>query len=309
VEPAGKLLAAAKSAAGKLKNVWFDFNIEERERRRDRLVAWDKHLERARRKLAEASADAEANLLAGMALGPGLGDWDNGLSFLARGGALAARIAKLEKAEPRSPEDRLALAEAWWNLAAVPENPDDPAPRDQREAARERAFFWYEQALPGLKGVARVEVENRIGERSPRYLSDLQELEARVGHGEFGKGGKVGSGAGDITVNGLASPHGLYLHGTQQGDSFVRYRLGGRYKKLEALVALNDSADRPHTAVTFIVEGDGKVLWKSAPIKQARRPQALTVDIAGVAELKLLVRCPGHYHMTHAVWLEPAVVR
>lgn len=300
-----RLVEAAKGAARKAQNPWLAFHVEEREDLIARLDASRKEVAQASAKLKEAPSDPEANRMLGELLCFQLGRWKAGLPHLAKADDVGLRrIAGLELDQPGLAERQAALGAEWWAFA-------EGVPRRQlKEPCRERAFHWYEMALPGLSGISRVEIEKRLEERRRRSLSDMQELDARVGHGEFGKGGKIGgSSAGDITVNGIGSPRGLYMHGTASGFSRVTYKLGGRYKKLEAFVALNDSADRPWSHSTFIVEGDGKTLWKSKPIGERGKPQQCAVNIGGVDSLTLLVHCPGHHHMTHAVWLEPVVVK
>ncbi len=300
------LLGVAKAAVRKSQNVWLTFNADVREKRLDRLFRWEKEVTRAFDRWNEAPEDPEANQVLGELLCLGQGDWKTGLAYLARGSKAALKdLAKEELRGPRSSEEQAALGASWWELSSTASRPDF------KESSQERAFSWYERSLPGLSGIAKTAVEKRLEERPRCYLSMMQELDPRVGHGEFGKSGSMGpsEGSGKIAVNGLRSPFGLYMHGTPQGYSSVGYRLGGRYKKLEAFVALNDSADRPWSASTFIVEGDGKVLWKSKPIADRGKPQRCTVNIAGVDLLNLLVHCPGHHHMSHAVWLEPVVER
>jgi hypothetical protein len=303
---AGKrLVEAAKGAARKAQNPWLMFHVEERRDLVLRLDASRKEVVQAQGKLKEAPSDPEASRTLGEIQCFQLGRWKAGLPHLARANDVGLRrIAGLDLEEPGQVERQAALAGEWWTFA------EGTSRREVKDACRERAFHWYQKALPGLSGISRVEVEKRLAEKPRRSLSDFQEVDARVGHGEFGKGGKLGGAStGDIEVNGIGSPGGLYMHGTHSGFSRVTYKLGRRYKKLEAFVALNDSSDRPWSHSTFIVEGDGRTLWKSKPIGERGKPQQCSVSIGGIDALTLLVHCPGHHHMAHAVWLEPVVVK
>ena len=82
--------------------------------------------------------------------------WEDGLPLLARSESLRlAEVAKLELNEPRTSEDQLAVADAWWRLA-------DSEDR-YRMAMRSRAAFWYKQVLPGLPaGIERIKAETRL---------------------------------------------------------------------------------------------------------------------------------------------------
>ena len=78
---------------------------------------------------------------------------------------------------------------------------------------------------------------------------------------------------------------------------------------LEASVAIDDKVSR-NTPLTFRVLGDGKVLWKSAPVEAKGQPQACKVGVRGIDKLELFVDCPGESPgAAHAVWVEPRLHR
>jgi hypothetical protein len=89
------------------------------------------------------------------------GDWAAGLPVLAEFGDDPLRgLARRDLARPEATEDRLALADGWWDLAA----------RETGLAAaraRHRAADWYRQALPGLTGSSKLRADRRIAEVSP----------------------------------------------------------------------------------------------------------------------------------------------
>ncbi len=60
--------------------------------------------------------------------------------------------------------------------------------------------------------------------------------------------------------------------------------------------------------LTFLVLGDGKVLWKSDLVDTARSVQDCKVDVGGIDVLELRVDCPGSGVNAHAVWLDPRVL-
>jgi hypothetical protein len=77
------------------------------------------------------------------------------------------------------------------------------------------------------------------------------------------------------------------------------------YKKFQGSVGLNDVASESKTAVVFRIQGDGKELWKSEPVKALRDGEKFDVDVTGVRELTLLVDCPGDNFGALAEWVEP----
>src|SRR5262249_20048512 len=131
-----------------------------------------------------------------------------------------------------------------------------------------------------------------------QYLSDMAEFDVIVAEGRFAKKGNLGysaGGSGRITVNGKESPNGLSMHAPSNGHAAAKYKLGKTAQLFISSVALNDSAGKTPTSLTFLVLGDGEVLWKSKPINGARLVDECKVDVNGVDVLELRVDCPGSY--------------
>jgi formylglycine-generating enzyme required for sulfatase activity len=177
----------------------------------------------------------------------------------------------------------------------------------------------------GFRVVLPLPAEERV-----QYLSDMAEYDVRVCDGppgvrRFAKGGRLGYGEGDprygfgrIKVNGRESPHGLSMCALPNTYSAAKYDLRGSARTFITSVALNDSAGGPGrppgdgripTPLTFIVLGDGKVLWSSTPVDTARVAQDCTVDVTGLSVLELRVECPGSEINAQAVWLEPRLLK
>lgn len=148
-------------------------------------------------------------------------------------------------------------------------------------------------------------------EQSKRtYLSDMQELDARVGYGTFAKKGQLGFEANklrDIRVGGIAYVNGLSLHPPANGFSNVRYRLDKTAQTFHAEVAINDSSSGPQSALMFEVVSDGKSLWRSQPLQARNKKLACQVDVAQVDILELRITSLGGSAMAHGVWLDPYV--
>jgi hypothetical protein len=162
------------------------------------------------------------------------------------------------------------------------------------------------------------------GANRSHYLSDMDAFDVKVAEGRFRNKGNLGYGDGDprygngrITVNGRQSPNGLSMCPDSNTHAGAKYRLGRAARTFLASVALNDSAGAPGrppgdgripTPLTFLVLGDGRLLWKSKPVDTARRVQECEVGVAGVEVLELRVDCPGSCVNAQAVWLEPRVL-
>jgi hypothetical protein len=188
-----------------------------------------------------------------------------------------------------------------------------------------RSFTVKRGGNPAL----RVELKPLAPGREVRYLSDMQEFGVKVVEGppgvpRFAKKGDLGYGEGDpryangrVSVNGRQSPNGLSMCPDSNTYACAKYKLGMGAHTFLASVALNDSAGgagldpgvgRIPTALTFVVLGDGKVLWKSRPVEVARKVQQCEVALTGVEVLELRVDCPGDNTNAQAVWLEPRVL-
>jgi hypothetical protein len=59
----------------------------------------------------------------------------------------------------------------------------------------------------------------------------------------------------------------------------------------------------------FVVEGDGKELWRSGPVKADEDPKPALVNIAGVRILSLRVVGPERRSRLQAAWVEPHLSR
>ncbi|MBL8795821.1 MAG: protein kinase [Planctomycetia bacterium] len=142
----------------------------------------------------------------------------------------------------------------------------------------------------------------------PVFLSDLPELDAKVGHGKFAKKGELGYDNRRIVVKGLPSENGLSMHPPANGFSTVSYPLSKKFQTFKATAAINDSVANSETALTFQVLGDGKLLWKSRPLKNKGDTQECPVSVASIDKLSREVRCPGGSGRAHAVWVDPQLL-
>ncbi len=132
------------------------------------------------------------------------------------------------------------------------------------------------------------------------YLSDLPEVDAKVGWGRFGKKGMLGYGVNPgeidspITFQGQRDPEALSTAPSPFQAGTVKYRLNGQYKLFKASIACNDLDKQEwgsRQPMTFRVYGDGDLLWVSEPVRAVDRKQDVRLSVEGVNELELRVEC------------------
>jgi len=83
-------------------------------------------------------------------------DWDRGLPMLAAGSDREAKALALKELAGISMSDaQVALGNRWWEFAEKEKGLE-------RDRIREHAISWYDEAMPGLEGLAKAKVEKRI---------------------------------------------------------------------------------------------------------------------------------------------------
>lgn len=139
------------------------------------------------------------------------------------------------------------------------------------------------------------------------YLSDLPETDVKVEQNWFFKNGR-GPAEGFIMVNNIPSAKGLFVHPPSSSFSLVGYDLKEHYEKFETTAAINDTG-KSASPLTFTVLGDARTLWTSKPLRQAGQIDECKIDVSGVKRLELRVDCPGANTRSHAVWLDPRLLK
>jgi len=113
---------------------------------------------KAREALAKNADDPAANLEYGLFLCLVRGQWEKGLPHLARGTEGPYRTAATrDLGGPAAAAEQAGVGDLWWDLA-------DKEPAATKPAARARAMHWYDKALAGLDGLAKVRAEKRLAE-------------------------------------------------------------------------------------------------------------------------------------------------
>ena len=105
-------------------------------------------------------SNAEAAAKFGMFLCFIKGDWDTGLPLLTKGGpATLQEVAALDLAGANNNQERVAIGDVWWELSELARK------GSYRQAARDRAVSWYQQAYETMPdSLERIHVKSRMDE-------------------------------------------------------------------------------------------------------------------------------------------------
>ena len=137
-------------------------------------------------------------------------------------------------------------------------------------------------------------------------LDDLDYASASQGWGMLEAGKSVAGN--QLSIGGKAFAHGLGTHATSE----IVYELDGGYTNFAAWVGVDDflknHPEAPKASVVFQVFGDGTKLFDSGVMRINDPAKHVSVDVAGVQELKLVVTDAGDgISCDHADWAEPVL--
>jgi alpha-galactosidase len=108
-----------------------------------------------------------------------------------------------------------------------------------------------------------------------------------------------------LKVAGKSYDRGVGTH----AESYFRIELGGKGKSLKALVGLDDGGPGSWgTGVRFWIEGDGKILARSRPMRRRQAPQPIEADLTGVKAVTLVAVASGFGVLgDYADWLDAQI--
>jgi eukaryotic-like serine/threonine-protein kinase len=114
-----------------------------------------------------------------------------------------------------------------------------------------------------------------------------------------------------IRIEGKELPFGIFMHPPhpREGSANLTYRLGKDFATFTAEVSLHDGPVNSETPLSFEVQGDGQLLWKSRRVLSRADRQLCTVSVEGVDQLTIAVSCSGEPRGAHAVWIDPRLER
>ncbi|QDT96514.1 NPCBM/NEW2 domain protein [Gimesia aquarii] len=260
-------------------------------------------VEKNHKKLKQDVNDSKSATIYGKFVALYLNQWKEGLFWLAKGDDTSYRtLAKKELSNSNDEATTLAIANGWLQLA---ENEKGLAKR----TLELHAYDLYRRAWSSSLGADRARIDAMMNKLPIRYLNHMVETDVNKGPWPLGKNGSSGNGNPIFTVNNLEFPNGLGLHPPDNGSARVRYNLNSQYKTFETGIAIMDDTYVFRGTIYFWVVGDGKVLWKSAPIRGRGDVQYCRVSVKNVKTLELRTESPGRATGAHAVWLDPHVLK
>jgi len=259
-------------------------------------------VEKYQQNLQKDPQDSESAFLYGKFVALKANNWKEGLFWLARGDDAAYRtLAEQELANAKNNGSLLEVANGWYQLA-------DKEKNLTKQELELHAYELYSRAWQNSFGIDRTKINAKLSEMPLRYLNHMQEQDLMQGGWPFGKNGDAGNGE-IFTVNHIEFPNGLGLVPPNRGFARVRYQLDGQYKTFVTGVALIDNKGQAQNAVTFIVSGDDRVLWKSPPLRDQKDVVFCKVSVKNIKRLEIRTKIPGLNRGAIAVWLDPLVLK
>lgn len=110
--------------------------------------------------------------------------------------------------------------------------------------------------------------------------------------------------------NRLSNNYFFYNKGIgAHANSEISYGLGKRFSRLTTDFGIDTEAGDQNKAI-FIIEGDGRELYKSKPKGKYDLPESISVSIKNINKLTLIIRAEGiSVNGLHTDWLNPVLIR
>jgi hypothetical protein len=205
IESAAKTMKAVMPLAKKDPVLMREMNVFNREI--ERLAARYQPVRKAIDTLKERPDDADANAVAGRWICFESRDWEKGLPMLAKSSdAVLAGISAKDLHAPKSAQERLALADDWWEYAQKDKN-------SFKSSGLSRAEYWYDRALPDLTGNDKTKAESRI-----RVIAGF-DASATPNRGTIATG-NIALAKNGTTVEGVANNSEKLLDGDPKNPSW-----------------------------------------------------------------------------------------
>jgi hypothetical protein len=202
---AGDIMKAAQAAIAKMKNLALAGQVQQRAEELASIQKEHVRIQEFVDKLKKDAKEPAANLQVGKYYGLLRGNWLRALPHLALSSDETLKdLAQKDLARPKTAKAQLALGDAWWHVAEQEKGL-------AQLRLRQRAAYWYEEALPDLTGINRTRIEKRLAEAS---------LEGEAGPNPEGKVGEVHrlEGYKDIVWTVAYSPNGRHILAAGGGD-------------------------------------------------------------------------------------------
>jgi hypothetical protein len=151
-----RLVAFAEEQATRAKSLPLLARVQKRARALETFRKEFEPLRPAAEKLRSDPRDPAANLTLGRYYCLAKGNWARGLPLLALGADAGLKeLARRDLAGPVKAAERAAVGDGWWDQA---ERAQEPA----KSALRQRAVYWYQQAVAELAGADKDRAAKRL---------------------------------------------------------------------------------------------------------------------------------------------------
>ena len=145
-------------------------------------------------------------------------------------------------------------------------------------------------------------------------ITDMEWTQSATGWGTIGVNKSL-TGE-ELNINGRIYKNGISMHAFSESDknAYVEVNVpkGSGYTVFEALIGVNKDTANGGTAgsVVFIIEGDGKELYRSDLMRATQDAEHILVDISGVSSLKLMANNgDGSYECDWANYINPKIAK
>lgn len=284
-----------------------------------RPPSYEAQLAAAYNKLKSRPADLKANDFVGRHLCFKERNWQKGLAYLAKSGAvgvspIAQREIDAASSQPQEPGSLIRVASEWWRLAQR----NDANLKSVRTALRQHAADLFTQHVESLHNEADIafardwlktdeDFRTLAGHKKPpqvdpgTFLADLR-LISKVSH--------IHANNTTEAVGATEYRHSIYIHPRiDSRKSLLAFSLDGRFHELTGSIGILDKSSVIASAQIFSIAGDGKELWKSPNFKQTGKGPSFRINVAGIRKLELVTESLGSPYGAHCVWIDPQLRR
>jgi hypothetical protein len=92
-------------------------------------------------------------------------------------------------------------------------------------------------------------------------------------------------------------------------NSMIIYALGGRFSKFSTDFGIDTEAGDQNKAI-FIIQGDGRELFRSKPKGKFDYPESISINIKNINKLTLKTKMEGTANNgLHTDWLNPVLIK
>lgn len=170
-------------------------------------------------------------------------------------------------------------------------------------------YLWIASALIIFMGALLIKNYNYFL-RKPISLTKITPVESQQDYLKPMINMTVESGRGVKYWNRLSNNYYFYNLGIgAHANSIISYNLGGRFSKFTTDFGIDTEAGDQNKAI-FIIQGDGRELYRSKPYGKYDLPGSISVSMVNVNKLTLVIKTEGTSNNgLHADWLNPVLVR